>query len=157
MSRTDLELKVDIDDLALDKEWVSQPTQVLRWTEELARARKAADAAKNKLEVVHAELDREIRQVPDNFGLSKVTETVVAETIILQEEHQDALSELADAKYELNMVQAAVTALDHKRKALEGLVNLHAMQYHAEPRSPEGMEDTVDLMEKKMIRNRRRD
>jgi hypothetical protein len=94
------------------------------------------DHAKEDLDVVKAQLDRDIRAFPDNYGLGKLTETIVSNTIIIQPEYKDAIDQFLNAKYEYDMAMAAVRAIDQKKTALENLVRLHGQQYFAGPSVP---------------------
>lgn len=120
----------------LDDEWVRQPELYHSYAVQLADARKVQDERKNKLEVIQAELDSEIRQNPEEFGLeSRVTEGSIKATIIQHSRYTKALQRLLDAKHSVDILQAAVVALDHKKKALENLVYLHGQDYFSSPKA----------------------
>jgi hypothetical protein len=130
------EKDVTIDEEGLDTEWLSQPRLMLTYGNHAAEKRKEVDIAKEKLDVVKAELDRKIRMEPSFFGLSKLTETVIQNTIIVQTKYTEASENYIEAKYELDMAMAAVRAIDQKKQALENLVKLHGQQYFAGPKVP---------------------
>lgn len=123
----------------LDVEWEHHAEEVYYFLEEMATARQQMDAQKEKLEEVRAELDFAIRKNPVGFGLDKVTETLVANTITLQDEYKAASQNFLEAKDKYNTSTNIVTAMEHKKKALEGLVALHIAGYYAVP--PERKED----------------
>jgi hypothetical protein len=130
------EKDVTIDESALDVEWLAQPKLMLTYGNHAAEKRKEVDLAKEKLDVVKAELDRKIRENPEIFGLPKITETVVQNTIIIQPEYKKASENYIETKYELDMAMSAVRAIDQKKQALENLVRLHGQQYFAGPKVP---------------------
>lgn len=146
---------VDIDQERLDEEWIRQPKLALHWGEELAKARHKVSELKAALDVTTAELDKEIRAAPEEHELGKVTETTVANTVLLQPEHQKALRDLNKAKYELDMVQAVVNALGDKKYALQDLVQLWNQSYFATPKAPnEETRERISTTEKKLIRSK---
>ena len=137
----------EIDANRLDAEWVSQAKRYHHYAEKLAECRRAWEQAKAERDIVAAEKDKEIRSHPGRFGLEKVTEPVVEKTILLSKGYQAANQAVIEAKYALDIVQAAVDTLDHKKKALENLVSLRLSDYYAEPRAPRGAGRAVDDME----------
>lgn len=132
----DYEEDVTIDDAALDVEWLQQAKLMLKYGAYGAQKRKEVDQKKEELEVIKAELDRKIRETPEAFGLSKITETVVQNTIIVQTDYKNIMNEYIEAKYELDMAMIAVRAIDTKKNALENLVKLYGQQYFAGPKVP---------------------
>ncbi len=119
----------------LDGEWVNQPTLFHTYARKLANARSKLEQAKVELEVVDAELDLQIRDNPSHYDISKVTEGAISKVIIAQKEHRIATHNLLQAKHKVDLLQATVTALDHRKKALENLVELRLADYFAEPRA----------------------
>jgi hypothetical protein len=49
------------------------------------------------------------------------------------------MKQYIDAKYEANMASYIITALDHRKKALESLVTLYGQQYFAGPTAPRNL------------------
>lgn len=118
----------------LDEEWLKQPGMMYAWAYNKAAADRAADEAKNKLKVVVAKLDRELRSSPAEFGLTKATDAIIENALPEQPEYQVAYTAYLDAKYNADVHYAAVQALHQRKDALENLVRLHGMSYFAEPR-----------------------
>jgi hypothetical protein len=147
-------LRIDIDRYRLDDEWIGQAKQYLTHSEKLAEARLWFDTAKTELDLIKAELDQKIRDDPVQFGLPKVTETAVQNAVLLQPEHKAAAEKLNRSRYEMGVIQAAVDALEHRKRALENLVQLHGMQYFAEPKAPPEMKEEIDHAQKRKIRSR---
>lgn len=141
---------VDMDVLSinmdkLDWEWRRQSRLYFTYAEKLANARKDHEVAKNTLQVTFAEWDRKIRRDPESHGLEKPTETSIKSVILVSKDHQKAEKELIEAKHRVDIIQAFVDALDHKKKALENMVHLHGQNYFSEPHiSKGGSRDDVD-------------
>lgn len=126
---------IDIDELALDKEWVEHPGLFLKWARKSADARLKLAEAKAQLELDEALISKLIRDKPENYGIQKVTEPVIESTIKLQQGYQKSLRAFNEAKYEVDKIQAVVDALEHRKKALENAVTLHVQGYTAEPKT----------------------
>jgi len=136
-----MELRLEIDSLKLDEEWLNQPKMRQLWGEKLADAQLELDDAKSSLAVVTAELDNEIRSDPDIYGIKKITESAIASAIPRNELHQRAMKKLNKARHQVNVLQAAVEALEHRRAALKSLVELHGQDYFAVPSMPRGVKN----------------
>lgn len=128
----------DINELELEKEWIIQPNIYYKYAELLANARKEYEREKSKKEVVIAELDKKIRKNPEQYDIQKITETVIERVIIGSEEVKVVTKKLIQLKYQLDMYQAAIDTLEHKKKALENLVQLWIKNYYSEPSNPKG-------------------
>lgn len=133
---------------ALDVEWVRQPALMGEWCEKLADAKAESDRAKERLDVVEAELAREVRLDPSKFGLEKITESAVSAAVQLDRRCAKATEELINAQHEVEVIGAAVRALEHKKAALTSLVALHGQQYFAGPSVPRDLgKETKELLE----------
>lgn len=134
---------LSIDLHALEEEWVIQPQLYMKYAQLAAQAQMDRDRAKEKLDVVRAEVDDAIRTEPleygapkDKSGNAKITEAWIAGTIVLQEEYKDAVQAVNDANYHMNIYRAAVNAFEHRKKALENEVQLWAGGYWSAPHLP---------------------
>lgn len=130
------EQDVNIDETALDVEWLQQANLMYKYARHQAETRKAMDEAKERLDFIKAKLEMDIRANPETYGLSKVTESAIASTILLQPEYQEASKKYIEAKYENEVAVAAVRAIDQKKTALENLVKLLSVSYFAGPSVP---------------------
>jgi hypothetical protein len=140
-----MSFNLSIDELALDKEWLGQPNLYLNYATKLADSKRRLDEAKNHLEVVTAELDRSIRLNPVEFGIPKITEGAVSSMISIQSVYQAAQKEVIEAKHEVAIHDAAVTAIEHRKKALENLVTLHLAGYYSEPKARQGDKQQMEM------------
>ena len=129
-----LEKDIQIDPNALDVEWMRQPEIYLKYAEESAKAQSEADRAKDKLEVVEAEVDAEVRmQYSDT---KKPTETQIAGIVLTNQRVILAKESLIQAKERASLLSSAVKAFDQRKNALENLVRLWAGSYFAGPSVP---------------------
>jgi len=154
MAMKNYEPNLQPDPHRLDEEWVKQPELYRQWANEAADARRELDEAKNELAATRAETSFAIRTNPSDYDLNKVTEAGIGEVLLQQKQVQHAESAVVEARHRLDVVNGIVTALDHKRKALESLVSLHLSSYYASPRAPEGTKEAMDVVEKQDIRSR---
>ncbi len=133
------ELRLEIDSLRLADEWLNQPTQRQIWGEKLADAQLELDEAKTYLAVAQAEVDREIREDPGDYGLAKITEAAVSTAVTVHPAVKKAVRQVNQAKHRVNVLQAAVEGLEHRKRALTQLVELHGQDYFATPKMPPGV------------------
>ena len=130
------EQDVSIDETALDVEWLQQADLMYKYARYQAETKKAMDEARERLDFIRAKLEMDIRANPENYGLSKVTESAISSTILLQPEYQEASKKYVEARYENDVAAAAVRAIDQKKTALENLVKLLSVSYFAGPSAP---------------------
>lgn len=150
-----LDLSIDTD--TLDEEWKEQPVLYGKHAEKVANARLNLDEAKSNLEVVKAELDKTIRESPEDYDIPKVTEAAVQATILLQEEYKESLKAVHMAQYTLNLHSGYLNALDHRKKALEKLVDLFLADYFSAPRQSKGRKEATSKAAPYKRRNRDND
>lgn len=124
-----------IDHTALDAEWLRQATMYYAAAGRVAQARRAAEEAKQELDVARAETALAIRKDPAAYGCDKVTEATVEALVLTSPAYKKAQAAHNAARYDQDMLAAAVAALDHKKKALEYLTDLQGRNYHSEPQA----------------------
>ncbi len=129
---------LEIDLFNLEKEWSKQPKLYFKYARLLGEARNRVDEEKAEFELVCAKVEADIRDQPDKYGVNKVTDKAVTATVPMQKSYQIALANLNEAKKQVAYLDAAVEALEHRKKALEKVVDLHIHEYYAEPRQPKG-------------------
>lgn len=130
------ETDIEIDESALDIEWLSQPSLMLKYGQASAHAMQNMEIAKERREVIRCELDKNIRLNQDKYEVTKITDKVVECAIKIQPEYQAASDKYIEAKHEADLIKAAVQAFDQRKAALENLVRLHGQQYFAGPSVP---------------------
>lgn len=146
----DFERDIRIDPTALDVEWVEQPKLLFRYSELLADARYETDRAKEALDVIKAEVDADIRANPVKFTGEdkKPTEGAILQLIVTDERVRKAERDFAQAKREQGLLQAAVSAVETRKYALENLVRLIGQRYFSSPLEPRDLEHEVGLRER---------
>lgn len=142
----------EIDPHALDREWVAQPRMYYEWAARLADARRDADLAKQELDVVEAETELDVRDNPGDYDLDKVTEATVKAVVAQAPKRIAAAKAVTEAKHRADVLAAAVSALDHRKKALEKLVELHLANYYSEPRARGETRPLMEEAEKREMR-----
>lgn len=130
------EFSVSIDRYRLDEQWAEQPEMYHEYAIKAADARQEADEARNRQEVVEAELYQKIVTQPESFGLLKTTEKAIDAAITAHNKNQEAVKEVIETRHQLAIMEAAVSALEHRKKALEKLVELFIADYYATPKTP---------------------
>ena len=147
------DLVFGIDKNILDEEWLNQPKLYFRWAVQLEDAKASFEEAKQEFDVIKAEVELKIRDDPTEYDLpEKTTEKMIATALMLTPEYKSGQLDMNTAKYRVGILQAAVTALDHRKKALEKLVDLHGQKYFATPRASEHSKEAVDNIEKRAVR-----
>jgi len=101
----------------------------------LADVRQDHERAKAQREVVAAEVAQEVRKNPEAFGLVKAQpKEAVEEAVLLDPRYRKALSKEITAKHAVDMAQAAVSTLEHRKTAISKEVDLFLSGYWAKPR-----------------------
>ena len=137
-------LDMEISPQDLDVEWLEQPNLMMKYTKKLAELREKRDLIKEEVELTRAQLDREIRESPGEFGLDKINNDVVANTILTIEDFQTLSKKLIRANYEVNVMAGIVQAVEQRKQALENLVRLHGQQYFAGPTVPRNLKEELE-------------
>lgn len=154
--KSEIEIDIHPDADRLDEEWVRQPRLRFRLGAELADARRELLQGKADLEVMEAELEMAIRNSPETYGLAKVTEAAIKATVLLQPVWQKAKRAVIERQHEVDVLDAAVSACDQKKSALERLVQLRLAEYYGEPRAPEGARERMEEVGKQAVRSKGR-
>ncbi len=144
----------NIDPDQLDVEWLRQPKLFYDYAILAAESRTTLEQAKAEFELVCAELDSEIRSDPEKFGVTKLTEGMVKNIIITQPEYQQAQKKVLKTRSEYENLQAILSALDHRKRALENLVDLHGQNYFATPMAKGTGREVVQEIETRTARNK---
>jgi len=133
-----------IDKHALDDELVAQARKMMRYSMAHAQAQLDRDRAKQRRDLVEAELDKKARQEHEALGLpsssrsSGPTEATVLNWIRSQPKYKKAQEERLEAEYKVNVLFGAVMAMNARRQLLEDLVRLYLSSYWSTPRQQPG-------------------
>lgn len=148
---------VTIDEHALDKECIRLPSDYLKYAHRAAECKRDVDEAKAQLDLVQARVSADIRADPAKYGLEKVTESAISTTVLMHKRYQEAAKTHQDAKLLSEQMQAVVWALEHKKRSLTLLVELHGMGYFANPKITEKGREAVEKMTQRRVRTHRDD
>jgi len=139
---------IKIDESALDMEWLDQPSLMMKYARHAAECRMELDKAKEELELTKAELDKEIRSKSEKFGIEKITDKVVENTIPMQPQYKLASKNYINARFESDVAYGAVKAMETRKEALENLGRLLGLQYFAGPRMPHDLQEERSAKQK---------
>lgn len=136
---------LSIDELRLDEEWIRQPGLYFKYANRLADARTEMDNAKTRLDVVAAEVETKVRRKPVKYGIEaeRVTEAMINSAVIRDPLYQDHSGKLIDAQHKVRVLEASVTAIEHRRSALTRLVELKQMDYFSEGSNRQDQKDRI--------------
>lgn len=126
---------IAIDPYALDKEWIQQSSFYEKYSTKHANAIADRDSLKEELEIVKSEVLVDIQKHWSSYGFTAKPTDSVAKAFVEQAEEVKKLKfDIIKASKTVNVFQAAKTALDHKKKALENLTTLWVQNWYSEPR-----------------------
>lgn len=146
--KLDYKKSISIDKDQLDLEWLMSGNTYMDWVEYQVNCADLLKDKENKLELLEAQLDKKIRSSEDNQEKDekpkkKLTEAGIKNEIILDKEYQALKEEIRVAKFDLAIANGVLTSLDHKKKALERLVDLWIMGYNSEPKQSSNVKTKI--------------
>lgn len=146
---------LEVNKFELDREWVEQPGLYHKFSRKLAKCIEKLEIAENNVELVEAQLGQKIRENPEQFGCSKSTDKAVKDTVICHPLYQNAVAEVAKAKYNKSLLTGTCNALEQRKEGIQDLVKLHGKNYFADPRADsEEDKETMRNIEKRSVRSR---
>jgi len=146
----------DFDKHALDVEWHRQPKLYYKYATMAADTRKEWEEAKNNLKVVEAEVSLDVRKNPSVYGLEKITEGTISATVVIDDRVKEAQAAVIEARHEMDIVDAAVAAMDSRKKALEKEVDLWLANYFSEPKVKSEDAEKFKEKERRVLRRKGR-
>lgn len=134
----DFERDIQVVISRLELEWVRQPQLVWQYGKLAADAKDEVSRIENEISMHEAEVAANVRRKPELHGLppDKVTDKNIKYAIELDAGFQRLNRQLRIAKKNYDIIERAVTAIDHKKRALEHLVKLLSMDYFSGPSVP---------------------
>lgn len=114
----------------LPTEWENHPQTYMYWADEYTYAVLDRDRQKDQVDLTFADLDGQIRNDPDAYQLTKVTDSSVAAAVKRTDLYQSEMEKLHQANLLVNRMAAARSAMDHKRKALDAMTSLLLNQFY---------------------------
>lgn len=145
---------LNIDLSRLDEEWLRQPRLVGSYAEQVANAREEMALAKADFELVEAELKLEVQKDPSAFNLEKATQGCIESAVVACKRYQRAQRQYIKTKHQVDVLEAVVSALEHKKRGLEKLVDLHLADYFSAPRPSERAKAHVGKVEGRGLRSK---
>lgn len=138
MTEDDLDL-FNINPHRLDEECVNQPRLRRKYGDLLAEAKRTLARAEKNLEEVKARTDFKIRKNPEAYGLTseRITENMVKVQVLLNKKVQQAEEEAINAQYEVDKLSGDVSAIEHRKTAIQDLTKLRLADYYADPKIDE--------------------
>ena len=135
---------LDVNPNALDVECLNLPQTHFRYNEKLADAKMDLARAKENHDITKAEKDNAIRTRPKKYGIrDKLTEGAIRAVIAKDKKCSEALEEVNRCNYEVDILSAAVKALDVKKVSVEGLIKLHGQNYFSSPKLPRDIDQEI--------------
>lgn len=141
--------------LDLVKEWAAQPKLYMFWAEKLDEAEDEADAAKRNKSLVEAQVEKMVRDDPDEFGIDKVTDKAIAMSVVRHKHMQEAEEELQSAVSEVRHLKSMIKALSIKKEAIENMVRMHGQKYFAMPHVVGIGQEVAEEITKQSVRKQR--
>lgn len=126
-----------IDQYDLPREWVSHADRYHERALKAAEAKKSKELAEDHVRVVRAEVARAVRLNPTKYGLDKPTVAAVEGEVELDPGVRYAEKELIEYRYAYDVYAADVASLEHRKRALEKLVDLLLADFFAHPKEKE--------------------
>lgn len=121
---------ISIDPKDMERECAAHPTVHFNYGRLHADALRTRRRAELEEQEAMAEADERVRF---NFGTDKFTETAVRRGVEVDPEYQDARRVAIDAGHEVNVLAAALEALNAKTKMLTSVVHMQLAHWQAEP------------------------
>lgn len=145
----DLDLEIHEDNLV--RECVRHPRMVERVARTLAEATRTLALKERDLEVLKAEIESRIRSDPEKYGIEKPTEAAFKAAIMKSPKIDAAAREIIELEFERNLIIGANRTLDHRKRNLTDIVNLHGQNYFGDIKpTAEGREAVDKASSKKM-------
>jgi hypothetical protein len=125
---------IEINKYKLEEECARQPSTYFYYAEKLAEAKTRLDGAEDKSKLISAQKEMAIRKDWDDKYLNKYgkqTENGIKAVLIMETE--TAREHIRDAQSEVNILQASVNALEHRKYELDNLTTLLVKGFYAAP------------------------
>lgn len=138
---------LEIDLFALDLEWQRQPSLYIQVSEKASEAFQKFTELKDFFNVREAEISLEYRLgkkiMEDSEGKPmKITDKAVDSMLGANSELDDIKKQMREQKKIYDDASALITAIEHKKKALENEVSLYLSGYFSEPREKRIIDET---------------
>lgn len=136
---------IEIDETALDVEWLDQPKLAIKYGKLFAYAKMKLAKAEEKIKVIRSELIREANDDPTLMGSDvKPTGPNIEAYYRNHDRHKKIKAKIIKLQFKCNMTEIAHNEVSFTRKAsLVNLVSLHYQQYFAGPQIPRNLTEEI--------------
>ena len=142
----DYEIDIQIDETALDIEWLEQPGLAMKYGIHFAECKRKVAAAEEAIKVLRSDLIRKANEDPERYCNKEKPNAADIEAFYRnRKSHKLAKEKLIQLQYELDIAEVAKNEISYSRKAaLEHLVKLHGQQYFAGPKMPRELTSEIE-------------
>jgi len=140
----DFKENIKIDKYSLDLEFEKHPMLYHEFAMDMVASENEKDQAKDKLELLRAQLDVQIRDNPKKFGLEKITEAAISSTILQNKEYREAQEYYNNTMGNLRILKIAVESINKKQSSMEGLLKLYLGEYYSKEAPREIKENAAE-------------
>ena len=138
-----------IDKNGLDVECENQASLFHQLAELHATLEDMATTAKATMEMVYAQVSLTIRKEPQKFVKDgKLNNEIVDSLVKVSKQYQEAQAEYHRLMKEASLAKAGTMAMEHKKRMIEKLVDLHGRDYFSTPKTEAKKDDGFGLLEK---------
>ena len=135
MNKSEFEKDLEFDKHKLDEVWENHSYLYFKWAEKWVESVYDRDRAKENVDVVKAEVAKDVRDFPGEYDLAKVTESAITAAVNLDIRVRKAIEELNQANKEVNILSVAKEAMGtHRKKAIESETQLWISGYYSDPK-----------------------
>ena len=155
LDELDFEQDLKINVIEIGDEWMRVPALIQKYGRLTANAANKKEMTKARLEHLKASLDFDIRKNPENYdnlptdpktGAPKLTETVIANAIILDRVYEEKNCDRIDAIYEYANSKVLLDTIEYKVKALDAITKLVLAGWYGELKGgdQEGLQKAIN-------------
>lgn len=142
---------VQIDETALDVEWLEHGALALRYARHAAQCAAEVRRLEEVKKTIRSELILEVNANPELIGKKSPNAGDIEAYYRSHPRYQKAVEKVLAAQEEAEFAEVAKNEICFTRKkALEMLVQLHGQQYFAGPRIPRDLAEEREIRQKKM-------
>lgn len=149
----------ELDQDRLDEEWVNQPKLYFKYAKQLAETREELEEAKAAVALAEAEMYESIQADPDAYGVENPTVEACKKAVVREMEGHRTVKRMRRLSKDVAVLQAVDRSLEHRKRALEKLVDLRLANYYSSPKEPTGREArdyVTEATDKEVARRARR-
>lgn len=124
---------VRINKYKLDEECEKHSSSYYYWAEKNAEAKKVLSQSQDLLKYTLAEVEMGIRKTWDDTKDGKQTEPAIKAKLETTPKIKTIKEQIIENEHQVNILSAAVSAMEHRKSELNNLVSLHLGGYYATP------------------------